>query len=324
MPVAFAAKLGGAAITRKNEVESIDDLALDACVTALSLADRRLGAGIVVHGAGSFGHGPAKAHDLVSGHAPASAPSSEALLGACTCAASVAALNSTIVRRLVAAGIPAVSVQPRALVTATRGVVSAADCAQLCDHVQMCVDRGMLPVIHGDVVWDAAQGWAILSGDTLLQHLAAYFRPERVIFVSDVDGVFTADPRIDPTAQRIPVINTAEQTVAVQATGASSADGAPAECILGGLSLICLSSRFFSFLHSTRTAFPWLSDVTGGMATKFATAMTICQLPSPTLPYTPVYICRPGSLAAALRGGKPSEEFLATLFVHASQGEGIQ
>lgn len=40
-----------------------------------------------------------------------------------------------------------------------------------------------------------------------MERLARELRPERVIFVSDIDGVFTADPSSDPDAMLIEVVD---------------------------------------------------------------------------------------------------------------------
>ena len=51
------------------------------------------------------------------------------------------------------------------------------------DEVRALME-GKIPVLHGDVVNDAEQGCAILSGDTLVECLTEEFKPKRVVFVS--------------------------------------------------------------------------------------------------------------------------------------------
>src|SRR6266540_2026844 len=67
----------------------------------------------------------------------------------------------------------------------------------------------LVPVVHGDVAFDEAQGAAIISTEQLLLYLARNtpdLRPTRIILVGEA-GVYTADPRVNPQAQRIPSIN---------------------------------------------------------------------------------------------------------------------
>ena len=62
------------------------------------------------------------------------------------------------------------------------------------DEVRAAVMAGNVPVLHGDVVRDSEQGCAILSGDTLVECLTEEFKPKRVVFISDVEGIFTSKP----------------------------------------------------------------------------------------------------------------------------------
>ena len=62
------------------------------------------------------------------------------------------------------------------------------------DEVRAAVMAGKVPVLHGDVVRDSEQGCAILSGDTLVECLTEEFKPKRVVFISDVEGIFTSKP----------------------------------------------------------------------------------------------------------------------------------
>jgi len=71
------------------------------------------------------------------------------------------------------------------------------------------LDMGFAPVTFGDVALDSERGLGICSGDQLMERLAREFRPERVIFCADVDGVFTADPSIDPDAELIGTVDRA-------------------------------------------------------------------------------------------------------------------
>lgn len=58
MPVAQIVKLGGAAITQKHQLESLNEAILTTCAKHLKqVYDNNAGAGmLLVHGAGSFGH----------------------------------------------------------------------------------------------------------------------------------------------------------------------------------------------------------------------------------------------------------------------------
>ena len=57
-----------------------------------------------------------------------------------------------------------------------------------------------MPVSFGDVALDNQLGFSICSGDLLIQLLAAEFKPEKVIFVIDEDGLYSANPKTNKNA----------------------------------------------------------------------------------------------------------------------------
>jgi isopentenyl phosphate kinase len=62
---------------------------------------------------------------------------------------------------------------------------------------------GIIPVMNGDMVADIGLRGSVASGDAVLGHLAERFNPRLMVFVVDVDGIFTADPRKDRKARLI-------------------------------------------------------------------------------------------------------------------------
>jgi isopentenyl phosphate kinase len=67
-----------------------------------------------------------------------------------------------------------------------------------------------VPVLYGDAVLDSEKGFAILSGDQLIAKLAIELYAERIIIGVDVDGLYTADPKDDSSAELIPRITVKE------------------------------------------------------------------------------------------------------------------
>ena len=60
----------------------------------------------------------------------------------------------------------------------------------------MALAAGMVPVLHGDAVFDDVQGCTILSGDIVVEKLAISLRPQHVAFLTDVPGIFDRCPKI--------------------------------------------------------------------------------------------------------------------------------
>ena len=194
-------KLGGAALTdkavfRSLRVEALQSLACDLSQHILVHGGRC----VIMHGAGSFGHYEAAAAKLSSSdpaHAPLKTP-----LAIAACRASLLLLHSAVVDALVAAGVPAASVN-----TYPNGLLGA------CEAVELALRRGFVPVLHGDLTLSRVTGTAsggetvatcsVMSGDTLMSALAAHFGSasrgsgylvQRAIYVTGVDSVYTHEP----------------------------------------------------------------------------------------------------------------------------------
>ena len=54
---------------------------------------------------------------------------------------------------------------------------------------------------------DEAIKFSICSGDQLMLKLAKTFKPEKVIFAADVDGIFSSDPSSDMKSELLPVVD---------------------------------------------------------------------------------------------------------------------
>ncbi|KAF3327506.1 Isopentenyl [Carex littledalei] len=217
---------GGAAITNKNELESINETNLKSVCLQLREAmmpqsengigmdwSRRNGNEIelgdvskigesslddlnsnfiVVHGAGSFGHFQASKSGVHKGglHSPL------VQAGFVATRISVTSLNLEIVRALAREGIPAVGMSPFACGWSTRQRdIASADSSQIVDSLL----AGFVPVLHGDAVLDHALDCTILSGDVIIRHLAELLTPKYVVFLTDVLGVYNRPPS-DPDA----------------------------------------------------------------------------------------------------------------------------
>ncbi|KAI3467289.1 hypothetical protein Pfo_023952 [Paulownia fortunei] len=217
-PLHCIVKLGGAAITCKNELETINEDNLNIVSSQLRQAmisgpchgmdwSRRPGSleiptvvddfddqlesdskkFIVVHGAGSFGHFQASKSGVHKGglSRPLVKP------GFVATRISVTSLNLEIVRALAKEGIPSIGMSPFSCGWSTcERNIAVADTLT----VVKALDAGFVPVLHGDAVLDSSQGCTILSGDVIIRHLAEQLRPDYVVFLTDVFGVYDRPP----------------------------------------------------------------------------------------------------------------------------------
>lgn len=188
-------KLGGSVITDKTRYRTFREDVLGRLVGEIASAGREV---ILVHGAGSFGHVVAAQHQLQHGYRDDSQ-----IAGAAKVMEDVRELDLNVIRVLNAGGVPSVSLPPSAVALLKGGKLEDLDVAAFRRYLEL----GMCPVTFGDVALDRERRFGICSGDQLMERLAREFRPERVIFCADVDGVYTADPAGDPDATLIGTVD---------------------------------------------------------------------------------------------------------------------
>jgi len=176
-------KLGGSVITDKSRVTTLRPAPLRRLAAEIAKAEQET---IVVHGAGSFGHVKAAKHRLHEGYLE-----DDQLAAVSEVQRDVRQLNLAVVDALRKAGLKPISLPPSAIARLDDGALRHVDL----DVFRRYFDLGFTPVTFGDVVLDSRRWFAICSGDLLMLALAQAFRPESAIFVADVDGVYTKDPK---------------------------------------------------------------------------------------------------------------------------------
>ncbi|HKV89925.1 MAG TPA: isopentenyl phosphate kinase, partial [Thermoplasmata archaeon] len=185
-------KLGGSVLTWKREREALRPKVLANLAEALAGAPGPL---VILHGAGSFGHPGARRFRL-SEPPEGAAGSRERSRGAAIVAREVRRLHGSVLHAFVDAGLSPWSI-PAATVGRNRaGSLVSLDTAKFSD----ALGAGVSPVSFGDVVRDDAWGFSILSADTLAVALAKELAAERVVFVSDVAGVYEPGAKGRPVA----------------------------------------------------------------------------------------------------------------------------
>jgi isopentenyl phosphate kinase len=250
-------KLGGSLITEKarEETPRREVIGRLAGEIAEGLKDNPYRV-VVAHGSGSFGHVAAQRHGI--GRGPLSP---EQLAGACRTQERAAALHRIIVAALLEAGVPAFSIAPSSCVVAVAGQPVEIDLEPLL----LALERGLLPVLYGDVVLDREWGASICSTERLFRLLAPRLQSRglsirRALWLGETDGLWDAAGRTVP------------RVTAATFAAAQDAIGAPAG-----------------------------TDVTGGMRHRLETALELAALGIPSLLANGL---TPGLLAQALRGEK--------------------
>lgn len=261
-------KVGGSAITQKEHKETLNDgqvkwvsetladaiasqyKSTTTTTTTSACSDSPRIALVVIHGAGSFGHHQAKKFGLSGKAVPASTDNDvvsvnrTVMEGVARTRLSVQTLNRILVQAFLDVGLNAVGISPCFAIPSLRADGSSSTATtELRVLVADTLKAGLVPVIHGDCCLYGSKSAGILSGDTLFQILGPVV--DRGVFWTDVDGVYTADPKVHPTATQVPLLGIDETSSSVVSIDASGS------------------------LHP--------QDVTGGFVTKLAAALHVAR-----------------------------------------------
>jgi len=191
-------KLGGSIITDKTKENTFKQKTMDRLSQEIKKSNKKI---IIVHGAGSFGHILAKKHRLNDGY-----NDEGQLLGFSMTHSMVQKLNTMVLDSLHKQKINAVSISPHSTLKLNNHELDSMDY----DIFKKYLKDGFTPVTFGDVVLDEKLGFSICSGDLLIRTLAECFKPEKIVFVIDEDGLYSSNPKTDKNAEFIEKTTIAE------------------------------------------------------------------------------------------------------------------
>lgn len=184
-------KIGGSVITNKAQENTFKKGVMDRLSKEIKISGKKI---IIVHGAGSFGHITAKKYRLQNGF-----QDTKQIKGFSLTHLSVQKLNSFVLESLYNHDISAISMPPHSILRLNNHLLKIFEFEIFNKYLEI----GFCPVTFGDVVLDDTLGFSICSGDLLTLTLAQQFRPEKVIFVIDEDGLYTKNPKINSDAELI-------------------------------------------------------------------------------------------------------------------------
>lgn len=207
-------KLGGSLLTDKRRAEAprteiVARVAQEVASARSMLPDLRL---VIGHGSGSYGHVHARRYGTRQGVCTA-----EEWLGFARTADAAARLNRIVVAALLEADVPAWAIQPSATIRSRDGVLETGPD----EAVRRALERGLQPVVFGDVALDEVRGGTIASTEEIFHWLADRVLPDRLVLAGEVDGIYTADPFTVQDATRVNEVTPASLADVVQELGAS-------------------------------------------------------------------------------------------------------
>lgn len=185
-------KLGGSMITHKNRTgvfirrKAIKQAADEIYDFVQKNHSTKI---IIIHGAGSGGHQLAHKYGLSDG----TKNDKDKRYGAIITRLAGQKLNHEVVRILSASGLTATTI------CATSVVVQLSKSIETMsfDVINQAIENDFIPVIYGDMVFDKTLGMSVCSGDNMAVELANHFNAQKIIYASDVDGLFDSDPHVN-------------------------------------------------------------------------------------------------------------------------------
>lgn len=222
-------KLGGSLITDKTRpytprLDVMDDLALQIATALQTHPNLRL---VLGHGAGSFGHVPASEYRTRDGLPPQPTPLTHRerdetednyWKGFAEVWFQAETLNRYVMDALHKAGVRAITFPPSASVISSNGQVSVWETTP----IRMALSSGIIPVIHGDVVYDEVRGGTILSTEDLFMHLTRALNPDRILLAGLEKAVWADFPERTKKIEKITPQSYKEVSAGVGKTAAGA------------------------------------------------------------------------------------------------------
>ncbi len=184
-------KLGGSIITAKEsgrpvlETRRIKHLAKEVAKWYFVARAQRSTRLILLYGGGSFGHPLAHRYKLQN-----KVLSERNMVGAGRTILAMRELGNRLADIFLDAGIPVVPLQTSSFVREKQGHVLFEDYS----IIETILARGGVPLLGGDVVIADDRQTAIASGDELATALAGHFHARKLLFVTNVNGVYKEFP----------------------------------------------------------------------------------------------------------------------------------
>lgn len=194
----YILKLGGSVVTDKQKKTMYirRDLILSIAEALKSfLSEHPQTRLILIHGAGQPGHAIAKKYKLDEGVGDDEYKQSGAVL----CHDAIHVLNTELSRIFHQAGLVVSPVHTASTVVQDGGRIKTCHTEVL----EQILDHGGVPLMYGDMVWDVKQRMSVCSGDALAAYLATQFEVTKILFATDVDGIYDKDPYVHTDASCI-------------------------------------------------------------------------------------------------------------------------
>ncbi|MBN2042968.1 MAG: isopentenyl phosphate kinase family protein [Candidatus Aenigmarchaeota archaeon] len=210
-------KIGGSVITDKKKAFTENRKAINRLSKEIRKGynPRRMKL-ILIHGAGSFGHHMVHKNKIHKG-----IRNSKQLVDFAETQTVQNRFNAMVTESLQSQRIPAIPI-----LASSTAVMHNIRLKHMClDGVKELLKIGMVPVLYGVPAVDTKQKCSILSGDMIMSWIGKELKPDKIIHATDVDGIYTADPKRSRKAKLIKEITLEDwRKIKNGLTGSSSVD----------------------------------------------------------------------------------------------------
>ncbi len=195
-------KIGGSVVTHKRREGGLRQTTVRKIAKELYRAIHQNPQNLIlIHGAGGEAHKIAHSFNLKEG-----AVGKSGIKGALKTHTVVASLNQDIATIFQKENVPVFPMQTNAFFYRRK--------SRLVFHnfsdIEKIMSLGMIPLFYGDMIQDDLKNFSILSGDTIAMECAKKFKAERILFATDVDGIYAEDPQVNTKAKLVPIITRKE------------------------------------------------------------------------------------------------------------------
>ena len=161
-------KLGGSAITNKKKFYSIKIEWIDQFLKTLRKYLKKYKF-IIVHGGGSF------AHPVVESYGLKKRIDNDNIIGISITEALLKVLNVEIIKLCIRNSIPIIPLS-------TNNIFIKIDkkLRFKCKLIEECLEKNLIPILHGDLIFDNRKKFTILSGDDIVLILSKKFKPKHL------------------------------------------------------------------------------------------------------------------------------------------------
>jgi len=199
-------KLGGSIITNKQKPLTPNLPAINKIASQLKKIKEPI---VVVHGGGSFGHYWSVKYDMHT------KPDKYNKKGVSVVKNSMVELNKIILDSFLRYNLNPYCIPPTDFMSGDKP-----DLKKIIAIAKIAKD-GFVPISYGDVMWHGKNKFYILSGDRIMGILSKILKPRLVVFVLNVDGVYS-DMKTKKLLYEIKGEKTAISEVKMDVTGGMS------------------------------------------------------------------------------------------------------